>query len=285
MTDRAPRTGGSRTAPTAFLFAVALAFFAALLITLAACETAPEEGPTLPPSATAGATVSDTRAATPTRNRAFPDGTTPATVVSVVDGDTIDVLIDGIEYRVRYIGVDTPETVDPRRPVECFGQEASEFNRQLVEGLTVGLEKDVSETDKFGRLLRYVWVNRDEMVNAALVRGGYAHSSAYPPDVRHQDLFDQLEVDARTNGKGLWGPICTTTDTPAATGTLPPGACEYSGTAEPVIKGNISSGGEKIYHVPGGSFYEQTVIDEAAGERWFCSEADAVAAGWRKSLR
>jgi endonuclease YncB( thermonuclease family) len=132
---------------------------------------------------------------------------TPATVTHVVDGDTIRVEIDGQEYRVRYIGIDTPETVDPRGPVQCFGEEASERNRQLVEGKVVGLERDVSETDEFGRLLRYVWVG-DVMVNAALVEEGYALAATYPPDARYADLFASLQGQAREQRRGLWGDVC-----------------------------------------------------------------------------
>ncbi len=204
-----------------------------------------------------------------------------ATVVNVVDGDTIDVLIDGAEFRVRYIGIDTPETVDPRRPVECFGREASDRNRQLVAGKRVGLERDVSETDDFDRLLRYVWVD-GRMVNARLVEEGYATAATFPPDVRYAETFVALESHARNEGRGLWGPACATPAPPPAAG----GSCDFSGTSEPVIKGNISlSSGEKIYHVPSGDFYDQTVIDETKGERWFCTEAEAVSSGWRKSMR
>ena len=137
----------------------------------------------------------------------------PAAVTRVVDGDTIRVQIDGEEYRVRYIGIDTPETVDPRRPVGCFGKEASERNRQLVEGKTVGLEKDISETDSFDRLLRYVWIE-DRMANAALVEEGYALVSTYPPDVRYAGQFASLQALAREARSGLWGPACDGT-TPA----------------------------------------------------------------------
>lgn len=207
-------------------------------------------------------------------------GLTEAPVLRVVDGDTIEVEIGGQTYKVRYIGIDTPETVDPRRPVQCFGKEAAERNRQLVEGRTVGLEKDVSETDQFGRLLRYVWVD-GRMVNATLVEEGYALASTYPPDVKYAELFASLQAQAREAGRGLWGSACAS-PTPAP---APEGVCDYSGTSQPVIKGNISSSGEKIYHVPGGAFYDKTVIDEAKGERWFCTEAEAVAAGWRRSLR
>jgi len=181
---------------------------------------------------------------------------------------------------VRYIGIDTPETVDPRRSVQCFGEEANERNRQLVDGKVVGLEKDVSETDSFGRLLRYVWVGT-EMVNTTLVEEGYALASTYPPDVKYAEQFASLQAQARDNGRGLWGAVCVS----PAPSPGPGGACDYSGS-EPVIKGNISiRTGEQIYHVPGGEHYDETVIDASKGERFFCTETEAVAAGWRKSLR
>jgi micrococcal nuclease len=206
----------------------------------------------------------------------------PAFVTRVIDGDTIEVQVDGHSFRVRYIGIDTPETAHPQRRFECFGREAAERNRQLVEGKTVGLEKDVSETDSFGRLLRYVW-SQGRMVNAVLVDEGFALASTFPPDVRYADLFVTLQARAREAGRGLWAPGTCQTPGPAPAA---PGACDFSGTNEPVIKGNISTTtGEKIYHVPGGEFYDRTVIDESAGERWFCTEAEAVAAGWRKSKR
>jgi micrococcal nuclease len=204
----------------------------------------------------------------------------------VVDGDTIEVAIDGQEYKVRYIGIDTPESVDPRRPVECFGKEAADKNQELVEGKIVGLEKDVSETDAFGRLLRYVWLD-GRLINARLVSAGYALAATYPPDVRYAELFAQLQAEARASALGLWGSACETAAPSHEAGLTPaPGACEFSGTAERVIKGNISvTAAEKIYHVPGGEFYDKTVISEGSGERWFCTEAEAVLAGWRRSLR
>ncbi len=121
-------------------------------------------------------------------------------VVHVVDGDTIK--LDNGQV-VRYIGIDTPETVDPRKPVQCFGKEASAKNRELVEGKEVRLVKDISETDKYGRLLRYVYVG-DEFINDYLVRQGYAHSSSYPPDVKYQDQFRSAEQEAREGKRGLW---------------------------------------------------------------------------------
>jgi micrococcal nuclease len=177
---------------------------ATALLVAAACASdaaTPTRSPQSPSDATS--TPTPTPAPTPYVR----PGLTPARVTRVVDGDTIRVEIDGREFRLRYIGIDTPETVDPRRPVQCFGQEASERNRQLVEGKTVGLERDVSETDDFDRLLRYVWVE-DTFVNAALVEEGYALASTYPPDVRYADLFVSLQTQARATSRGLWGEVC-----------------------------------------------------------------------------
>lgn len=121
-------------------------------------------------------------------------------VIRVVDGDTIE--IEG-GAKVRYIGIDTPESVDPRRPVECFGKEASRKNKELVEGRRVRLEKDISDHDKFGRLLRYVYIDTT-FVNLELVRQGYATSATFPPDVAHQQEFVDAQAEAREANRGLW---------------------------------------------------------------------------------
>lgn len=127
-------------------------------------------------------------------------GGTIATVVSVVDGDTIK--IEGGEI-VRYIGMDTPETVAPGRPVECYGTEASRKNKALVQGKVVELERDVSNRDAYGRLLRYVWLD-GELINETLVREGYALVSTYPPDVKYQSRLLEAQRQAQREGKGLW---------------------------------------------------------------------------------
>jgi len=127
----------------------------------------------------------------------------PATVVSVVDGDTIHVRIADRLEKVRYIGMNTPEVHHPRKGEEPGGREASEVNRQLVAGKQVRLELDVQERDRYGRLLAYVWVG-DTMVNAELVRRGYAQVMTIPPNVRHQQLLLKLQREAREAGRGLW---------------------------------------------------------------------------------
>jgi micrococcal nuclease len=129
-------------------------------------------------------------------------------VTKVIDGDTIEVEIGGEKYKLRFIGINTPETVDPRRKVECFGKEASAENKRLLSGAEVVLEKDVSETDKFGRLLRYVYLKLDDgsllFVNDYLVRQGYAYSSEYPPDIKYSGRLNQAQTEAREAGRGLW---------------------------------------------------------------------------------
>ena len=120
-----------------------------------------------------------------------------ATVTRVIDGDTI-VIADG--SRVRYIGIDAPE-IYPK--AEAFGIEAWQANREMVEGKTVRLEQDVSGTDRYGRLLRYVYVD-DIFVNAELVRRGLAYAKAYPPDTKYYDYLKELEAEARRAGRGMW---------------------------------------------------------------------------------
>ena len=163
-----------------------------------------------------------------------PSGLTEtATVVRVVDGDTIVVDRGLGEETLRYIGIDTPETVHPSQPVEWMGLEASNENKRLVEGRQVVLEKDVSDLDFFGRLLRYVWLQSGaswSMVNLSLVAGGFAQVSTYPPDIKYVDLLLEGQRVAREQARGLWGiapPSATPTAPPLAQPTPPTsGACD-----------------------------------------------------------
>ena len=122
-------------------------------------------------------------------------------VERVVDGDTI--VVRGVG-RVRLIGVDTPETVDPRRPVEFFGREASAFTKRLLEGQWVRLEYDRERTDRYGRTLAYVHLRDGTFANAEIIRRGYGHAYTRFP-FRHLDRFRRLEREAREAGRGLWG--------------------------------------------------------------------------------
>lgn len=129
-----------------------------------------------------------------------------ALVTKVIDGDTIVV---NDKSTVRFIGVDTPETVDPRRPVGCFGKEASNEAKQLLSGQEIILQKDVSDTDKYGRSLRYIFLplenDRLLFVNDYLVREGFAKVLTYPPDVKYNEQFRQAEKEAKESKRGLWG--------------------------------------------------------------------------------
>ena len=167
----------------------------ALLIVLAACGVAASDERT----GSGGAGLSP-----------LPTPATAATVLDVIDGDTIRVrFAGGRTETVRYIGIDTPETDARRGPVECYGAEATQRNAELVRGKTVRLERDVSERDRYGRLLRYVWVAGEgggrQLANEALVREGFATAATFPPDVRYQRLLAAAQREAQEQRRGLWG--------------------------------------------------------------------------------
>jgi len=128
-------------------------------------------------------------------------------VTRVTDGDTIHVSIGGGDETVRLIGIDTPESVDPRSPVECFGKEASAHLAELIPvGTDVRLVRDVEPRDRFGRLLAYVYRQPDGLfVNVAMARDGYAMQATFPPNVAHVDDVGDAVDDARRAGRGLWG--------------------------------------------------------------------------------
>lgn len=121
---------------------------------------------------------------------------------------------DGTEEKVRLIGVNTPETKHPTKGVEYYGKEASNYTKSKLLNKTVYLEKDVSEKDKYDRLLRYLWLEepteinekeiREKMFNAKLLLEGYAQVSTFPPDVKYQDIFLELQKEARESNNGLW---------------------------------------------------------------------------------
>ena len=145
-------------------------------------------------------------------------------VERVVDGDTI--IVRGVG-RVRLIGVDTPETVHPRRPVECFGKEASAFTKRLLEGQRARLEYDRERTDRYGRTLAYVYLANGTFANAEIVRQGYGHAYTRFP-FRYLDQFRQHEREARRRERGLWGAKCDDAPQVRAAGDgLPAGAARY----------------------------------------------------------
>jgi micrococcal nuclease len=212
-------------------------------------------------------------------------------VVEVIDGDTVK--IDTGE-KVRYIGIDTPEKG------ELFCEECTKKNEELVLGKEVGLERDVSITDKYGRLLAYVWVG-DLMVNSEMVKTGYAHAYTYPPDVKYSDLFVELEREARENEYGLWAEPETTASTEQTTTTIAATITTIATTttttvaattttiaaittttqpqSEPQPQGQyVGSIKSDVFHYPS-CFY----VDRIKPENiiWFSSREDAFAHGYR----
>ena len=165
---------------------------ALLLLLLAACA------PTTPATATPSSSLVTRHSSLVTPDSSLVTTGDRAEVTYVFDGDTIEVELDGQTYRLRYIGVDTPEREEP------FYQDAFDFNRDLVEGQTVTLVRDVSETDQYGRLLRYVYLSDGTFVNAAILSSGMGRLVTFPPDVAQTDNFKRLQEQARLAGAGLW---------------------------------------------------------------------------------
>ncbi|MBM4412924.1 MAG: nuclease [Chloroflexi bacterium] len=234
-----------------------------------------------------------------TSAQSIPTGSSPATVLRVVDGDTIRVNLDGREVTIRMIGLDTPETKDPRKPVQCYGQEASNRAAQLLGGATVYLEIDPSQGmyDAYKRLLSYVWMSDGRLFNQLMIDEGYAFEYTYNKPYKYQAAFKNAERTAREQQRGLWSPttcngtasaVTTNQQSSTGTGTSPGGggsnnggsgsAAESAPCAINQIKGNVNSG---IYHVPGGASYAKT----KANVQCFDTEAEAVAAGFRRAKR
>lgn len=203
-------------------------------------------------------------------------------VVGVTDGDTIKVRVGGITERIRVIGIDTPEL----KGDECWAQKAASTMQSLVQSRSVQLVADPTQADRdrYGRLLRHVVTQDGRLAAQVLLEGGFGKEYTYAAAYEHRSAYLAAEKRAKAKKLGVWSAACAA---PVVAAPPPPGS---NGTTAPVkptgrclIKGNISSKGEKIYHVPGGGSYDVTVITESKGERWFCTEAEAVGAGWRKA--
>lgn len=223
------------------------------------------------------------------------------TVLGVSDGDTLRVRVDGRSERVRLLGIDAPESVHPSKSRQCFGKEASSRMQSLAQSKQVRLVADRSQgdRDRYGRLLRYVELEDGTDVGLALVSGGFARERTYDGGYARQARYRSAQASAKSTEVGLWAacagaPAAAAAPStaaspapdrapaqPAAKPTSKPTPAPRSGSC--TIKGNVNSEGEKIYHLPGQRHYGQTRISPGKGERMFCSESDAVDAGWRKS--
>lgn len=261
-----------------------LSFFVIFfLATSAGCGTRSTTASARSPIAPAGSPISPTGTGTGKGEDAAPGSecVSPgairekALVTYVTDGDSIEVDAGGTPFRVRYIGINAPEMTGDEP-----GEESAAANRALVAGKTIEMIRDLSEADRYGRLLRYVFVD-GVFVNRELVRSGMASAEYYPPDIACTATLKAAEEEARQARLGIWGLLGSPTFL-----TRVGEGCGEGCVTPPVgctIKGNINRNGEKIYHVPGQKNYDQTVIEPERGERWFCSESEATAAGWRKS--
>lgn len=183
----------------AVLLAVALVVSACSVTAPAAqspqtASLSPDEGQIAPSSS-----------GSPDRNPASQRGG-PYPVTRVVDGDTVDVLVDGRRTRIRVIGINTPETVAPSRPVQCFGPQASAKAKELLSGRSVWLESDPSQgsDDSYGRRLAFVWINNDVDFGLSMIRGGYAAEYTYKLPYRYRATYRAAQAKARSDGLGLW---------------------------------------------------------------------------------
>ncbi len=153
--------------------------------------------------------LSSSLTSTTTQIKSTLGDTTPKnlSVTKVVDGDTIKVIIDGKTETIRLLGIDTPEVVDPRKPVQCFGKQASEKTKELLTGKLVVLEADQTQgdRDKYGRMLRYIYLEDGTFINEVLIRQGYAHEYTYQSNpYTYQEQFREAEKEAREQKRGLW---------------------------------------------------------------------------------
>lgn len=203
------------------------------------------------------------------------------TVTSVVDGDTVKVKLSTNKTEtLRFIGVDTPELKGTEQQ-KCFGKQATARTKALLLKKTVTLESNPDEDrDHFGRLLRYVSVGSKD-IGAKLIENGYAFSYKKFPHPR-LDSYNQLEQRAIASKKGLWKTCAAESQSSKAVHQISSQQSSQN-SSQCRIKGNVSTSGEKIYHLSNCGSYAKTEITTATGERWFCTEQEAKAAGWRRA--
>lgn len=191
-------------------------------------------------------------------------------VISVIDGDTIKVTINGQQETLRLIGIDSPETVDPRKPVQCFGKEASAKAKSLLTGKSVSLESDPTqgERDKYQRLLRYVFLEDGTSFNKLMISEGFAHEYTYDTPYKYQSEFKQAQKDAETNKTGLWADNACPTSTPQ------PSPVKTTGNANTTTSG-VNSGTTGTSGGSSGTTGSFTCSGKTAcGQMSSCAEAE-----------
>ncbi|MGD7043801.1 thermonuclease family protein [Jeotgalibacillus proteolyticus] len=199
-----------------------------------------------------------------------------AQVINIVDGDTIDVrLSNGAEERIRLLLIDTPETKHPRLGVQPFGVEAADYTKEALLGKTVKLEKDISDRDRYGRVLAYIWIDNN-LFNEELIRQGLARVAVYPPDLKYEDQFKRVQSVAREEARGIWSIENYATEDEFDQKSDETSEKEIQTKPGCTIKGNINSNGGKIYHDKSSRYYSQTIAEER-----FCTPAEAEKAGFR----
>ena len=227
----------------------------------------------------------------------MPVNAVAAKVIRVVDGDTIHVSLNNKDITIRMIGIDTPETVDPRKPVQCFGKEASNHAHQLLDGTIVYLEQDISQGDydKYNRLLSYIWMPDGRLFNQVMITEGYAFEYTYHLPYKYQSQFKDAQRNAQSLQLGLWAPAtcngvhgvvnstaATATTVAISSTSTSSGNANTAGASAPCLVGQIKGNHRSlIYHLPDGAFYAKTTVDVVC----FDSEAAAIAAGYRRSKR
>ncbi|MDR7071880.1 thermonuclease family protein [Fictibacillus barbaricus] len=212
------------------------------------------------------------------------NGRIPVKVLEVVDGDTIHVEIDGKEETVRFLLVDTPESVHPNKPVQPFSKEASHYTKDLLsKSSDVELELGIGERDKYGRLLAYVYADGKSVQEALLEKGLARVAYVFEPNTKYIDDYREIQSKAQKQAIGIWSLENYASedgfDSSQESSKLPASKnTEAATNGKCTIKGNINSSGDKIYHVESGRYYKMT-----KPEKWFCTEKEAVDAGFRKS--
>lgn len=201
----------------------------------------------------------------------------PVQVLDVVDGDTIKVKVDGKSETVRFLLVDTPESVHPNKPVQPFSKEASKHTENMLSGSNVELELGIGERDKYGRLLAYVYADGKSVQESLLEKGLARVAYVFEPNTKYVDDYEKIQKQAQKEGIGIWS-LENYSQEDGYIPEEPDDQIEETADSKCTIKGNINSSGEKIYHVESGRYYKITKPEE-----WFCSEQEAIDAGFRKS--